>query len=203
MNKLKTLFFMLSSILCFLISNTNAENLKTKDIKIDNTDDFYVGEEIKPLTKEMSPKEQIEVNAYNYDIVSGKQPLPELDCSSPNLKQQVENFIFSDLNKENTNSVIEKRNRILSVRNLSHFIDASDEKIDADKDFLAAASLAYLKINRQREIYKVCKSLNNKYNKLKNLYIIIYPYLQYYKVVVTNLVVTTDDIDKATFIYNW
>lgn len=203
MNKIKTLFLMLCSISCFLINDVNAENMENANVDADSTDAFYAGEEIVPLTKEMSQEEQVEVNTYNYDLVSGEQPLPELDCYSPNLKKQVEDFIYADLNKESTNSAIERRSRILSVRNLSHFIDASDEKIDADKDFLAAASLAYLKINRQREIYKICKSSNNESNKLKNLYIIIYPYLQYYKVVVTNLVVTTNDIDRATFIYNW
>ena len=111
------------------------------------------GKEISIETDALA-EEQTGANSY----VLSSQPLPELDCSSPKLKRQVEDFIFKDLNKEGTNSVIEKRSRILSVRNLSHFIDVSDEKIDADKDFLAAASLAYLKINRQREIYKVCKS---------------------------------------------
>ena len=199
MHKIVTLFFIFCSTTYFLINDAYAENLEKQSIEITDTDAFYAGEEIVPLTKEMSEEEQTGANSY----VLSSQSLPELDCSSPKLKKQVEDFIFEDLNKEGTNSVIEKRARILSVRNLSHFIDVSDEKIDADKDFLAAASLAYLKINRQREIYKVCKSSDNKSNKLKNLYVIIYPYLQYYKVVVANLVITTDDIDNATFIYNW
>jgi hypothetical protein len=199
MHKIVTLFFIFCSTTYFLINDAYAENSEEQSIEITDTDAFYAGEEIVPLTKEMSEEEQAGANSY----VLSSQPLPELDCSSPKLKKQVEDFIFKDLNKEGTNSVIEKRARILSVRNLSHFIDVSDEKIDADKDFLAAASLAYLKINRQREIYKVCKSSDNKSNKLKNLYVIIYPYLQYYKVVVANLVITTDDIDNATFIYNW
>lgn len=203
MHKIVTLFFIFCSATYFLINDAYAENSENKSTNSNSTDDFYVGEEIIPLEKEMSEKEQIATDKYNYGSISEEQPLPELDCSSPNLKKQVEDFIYRDLNKEGTNSTIEKRARILSVRNLSHFIDASNEKIDTDKDFLAAASLAYLKINRQREIYKICKSSNNKYSKLKNLYVIIYPYLQYYKVVVTNLVVTTDNIDKATFIYNW
>ena len=138
------------------------------------------------------------------EYIDESQELPDLPCDSPKLKRQVKDFILNSLNQTDTHSVAEKRRRILTVRNLSDFTDITDEKLSGSKYFNAAAASAYLRINQKRTIKHVCESKNeNSSKQFQNLHILIYPYLNYYKIVVANLAYSTEAIDKATFIYNW
>ena len=45
--------------------------------------------------------------------------------------------------------------------------------------------------------------MNNDDKSFKNVDIIIYPFMNYYKVVVTNLLTSPENMEEATFIYNW
>lgn len=162
------------------------------------------GSDIKPLEKQMSESEQLQEDSSDFDYIDEEQELPDVSCDSENLKKQVKAFVLNNLNQLSTHSVREKRRRILLVKNLSDFVDVTDKKLEGRSSFDAASVSAYLRINQKRTIKHICKSQNDDSDKrLKSLYIVIYQYLNYYKVVVTNLVPSAKEIDKATFIYNW
>lgn len=172
--------------------------LKTED------DVFNADTAIKPLKKQLSESEQQTEDSSDLEYIDESQELPDLPCNSPKLKQQVKDFILNTLNKTDAHSAIEKRRRILTVRNLTDFIDITDKKLSGSKYFSVASTGAYLRINQKRTIKHICQSENEDSGKqFKTLHIIIYPYLNYYKVVVANLVYSTEAIDNATFIYNW
>ncbi|MCI7420870.1 MAG: hypothetical protein ACI4OE_02560 [Alphaproteobacteria bacterium] len=167
-------------------------------------DAFNADTAIKPLKKQLSESEQQTKDSSDLEYIDESQELPDLPCDSPKLKRQVKDFILNSLNQTDTHSVAEKRRRILTVRNLSDFTDITDEKLSGSKYFNAAAASAYLRINQKRTIKHVCESKNeNSSKQFQNLHILIYPYLNYYKIVVANLAYSTEAIDKATFIYNW
>ena len=122
-------------------------------------------------------------------------------CSDEKLMQQIRKFIFDYEQQKPTNSVREKRARILLVRNLNALQEISEK--DLRGNFEASAALVSLKINEKREIHRICASLNNHSQKYADVYAIIYPYINYYKVVVTNLATAPEKIDDATFIFSW
>lgn len=167
-------------------------------------DVFDASAEVKPLTSELSQKEQQQEDSSDLNYIDEQSELPDLPCNSPNLKKQIAAFIYNNLKQQTTFSVVELRKRNLMVKNLSEFQDVTDDKIDSSKYFVAAATDAYLRINQHREIKHICKSFNQDASKQFNdLYVIIYPFLNFYKIVVTNLMNSTEDLEKATFIYNW
>ena len=167
-------------------------------------DVFNADTNINELEMQMSEIERQQENRSDLDYIDDELKQPDLPCDSPKLKKQVESFIMNSLNQTSAYSVAERRHRILMVRNLADFEDVSSEKIDGKKYYEAASAAAFLRINQKREIKHICVSKNtNEAEKFKTLYILIYPYLNYYKVVVANLVVSTDRLDDASFIYNW
>ncbi len=166
-------------------------------------DEFYAGTDIRPIEKEMSEEEQSQPNSTDVNFIEEDDKLPELKCSDTKLKKQVESFIYNYINKINTNSVIEKRDRLLLVRNLHDFSQVSEDDISGKENYTTMSLLAHLKINEHRTIYRICKSVDNKSKNFKNLYVIIYQYLNYYKVVVPNLISTPQQIEDATFTYSW
>lgn len=166
-----------------------------------DTESFDGSAEIKPLTKQLSNAEE---NAdTDLDDVDYGQKLPELLCSDEKLKKQVANFVYSYVNRDGSSSVIEKRARYLLVRNLNDFVPESDENLNSKDNYSAASAVAYLKINQNKEIYKICRSFGNDSKKFADLFAVIYRDGAYYQVVVPNVMVSTNDIDKATFTYNW
>lgn len=160
--------------------------------------------DIAPLEKDMAEDEKAEEKNSGFEQIREPDKMPEIACNLPQLKKQVEDFVYKNLTADPTSSVIEKRRRILAVRNLHDFEDMTEEKIDAKKDFSAAAAITYLRINENRQISRICRSSGNKDNeKLERLYAVIYPYTSYYKVVVPNLMTSVENIGEATFIFNW
>ena len=159
--------------------------------------------DVEPLNIELSEDEKSQENSTGiYDIEENK-PMPELECSNPNLIRQVKDFIYNNINRVGTNSVVEKRNRILLVKNLHDFEDITGQELSGKDSFSASSVMAHLKINEGKEIYKLCKSSGNLSKEFANLYVVIYPYAKYYNVVVANLVTSTSNIERATFVYNW
>lgn len=166
-------------------------------------DDLYADSEVKPLDKKMSPEELTNENNSDLNVLLEDKKLPELLCSDANLKKQVEDFIYMTINKQETRSVIEKRKRILMVNNLHNFKEISSDEITGDNSFEALASIMELKVNRNKQIYRVCASVGNNYDKFESVYVIIYQDNDYYKVVVSNLMPTPNQMDKAVFTYSW
>lgn len=166
-------------------------------------DDLYADPEIKPLNKEMSGEERSDKNNTDFTDLFGEKKLPELLCSDAKLKQQVEDFIYQNINKQETRSVVEKRLRVLLVKNLKDFAEITAEDITGKNKFEALAAVMELKVNRFTPIYKICASKGNDYSKFESVYVVIYAYQDYYKVVVSNLMPTPNRMDEATFIYNW
>ena len=212
----KNLFALITLSVLGFILNCQAEDIteimrdgyvtkEIPEIELKAEDDvFDASTEVKPLATRMSESEQMQESNSDLDYIEEDIPLPDLPCDSPNLKKQVEAFMLNNLNMYATNSVIEKRNRILMLKNLPDFVDVTGEKIDSKANFQAASADAYLRINKKRKILHVCKSSNmNKAYNLKDVYVIIYPYLEYYKVVVPNVMNSIEELDKSTFIYNW
>lgn len=158
--------------------------------------------EIKPLTKEMSTEEKSVLNS-EFENVYKPEKTQEITCDLPQLKKQIKSFVFNHMTDNSESSVIKRRQQILAIRNIHDFADVTDEKIDSKKDFLTASAVAYLKINENRTISRICKSSDNANEKLNGLYAVIYPYADYYKVVIPNLMTSAENIDDATFIFNW
>ena len=163
--------------------------------------EFDDSAEIKPLEKIMSEQEALsDTELSNVDY---GQSLPKLACNDENLKKQVANFIYSYINKDGTNSVIEQRARHLLVRNLHEFKPEPEKNLNSKNSYAAASAVAFLKINLNKEIYEICHSIDNNNKKFADLYAVIYRDGNYYKVVVPNMMISTKDIDDATFVYNW
>ena len=158
--------------------------------------------EIKPLTKTLSAEEAAQ-SSSDLDDVDAGQALPELSCSDEKLKEQVKSFIYSYISREDTNSVIEQRKRFLLVRNLHDFTEEQEDKLSSKDTYSAASVIAYLKINENRKIYKICRSANNDGKKFADLFAVIYRSGGYYHVVIPNVMDSTKDLDKASFTYNW
>lgn len=158
---------------------------------------------VKPLEKELSAQEQLQENNSSFENVGMEESVPELMCDNPKLKEQVKDFIYQHINKVGTNSVIEKRNRILLVKNLHELQQIDEEQLQGKDSFATSAMIAYLRINDKKNIYKICQSSGNSTKEFANLYIIIYKYARFYYVVVSNLSLSSDDLEEATFIFNW
>jgi len=163
-------------------------------------DDLYAGAEIVPYNKELSAAEKQQEENSDLEYISAEYQRPELSCAQ--IQPRVKEFILQNLQTDNTNSVIEKRRRILLVNNLGDFHDIAEEDI-AKNNFETKAALMHLKINERRDIYRICVSNNNTDKQLKDVYAIIYPYINYYKVVVSNLIKIPENLEDATFIYDW
>jgi hypothetical protein len=158
--------------------------------------------EIVPLKKSLSAEESMLEDSSDLSVIDS-QPLTALNCNNPKLKEQVEHFIYKNINQKDTNSVLEKRRRLLMVRNMADFEEIDIEQIDSKADFETLAALAYMKINKHIEINKICRSQQNRNDKFKNIYAVLYTVAGYYKVVVTNLMPVADKMDEATFIFTW
>ena len=78
-----------------------------------------------------------------------------------------------------------------------------EKNLNSKDNYSAASIIAYLKINQDKEIYKICRSLGNDNKKFADLFAVIYRDGAYYQVVVPNMIISTNDIEKATFTYNW
>ena len=166
-------------------------------------DDLYADSEVQPLNKEMSNEERQNENSTELTNLFDEKKLPELLCSDIGLKKQVEQYIYQNINKHTTRSVVEKRLRVLLVKNLKDFDEITAEEVTGKNKFEALAAIMELKVNRVIPIYRICASKGNDYSKFESVYVIIYADQDYYKVVVANLIPTSDQIDEATFIYNW
>ena len=161
-------------------------------------DDLYDGGEIKPLRGKLSTAEK-EQKGGGFEEDGPR--LPELPCSNEKLREQVGKFMFDFTNQQPKRTVPGRRAQVLLVRNMNAFEEVEEK--DLKKNFEASAALIYLKMNENREIYKLCSSMNNDDKSFKNVDIIIYPFLNFYKIVVTNLISEPEKMDEATFIYNW
>ena len=135
----KNLFALITLSVLGFILNCQAEDVSeimrdgyvTKEIpeiELKAEDDVLdASTEVKPLTTRMSKSEQMQESNSDLDYIEEDVPLPDLPCDSPNLKKQVEAFMLNNLNMYATNSVIEKRNRILMLKNLPDFVDVTGE----------------------------------------------------------------------------
>lgn len=164
-------------------------------------DDLYDGADIKPLSGQLSQSEKLQENSSDLDYIDNSVEMPELPCSDARLLQEVRDFVFKNVHHHSATSVLEKRSRTLLIKNMHEFEEITEKELE--KNFEANAALMYLKINENREIYKICASRNNRHGDLQNIYLIIYPYINYYKVVVTNLIVVPEKMENATFLHNW
>lgn len=164
-------------------------------------DDLYDGAEIRPIERQLSEEEKQEETSSDLDYIRDESKMPDLLCSNESLLKQVRQFIYETEQTKPTTSVPEKRARVLTVNYLNQLQEVTEK--DIRNDFNAAAIVASLKINEKREIHRICASMNNKSKKYGNVYVVIYPYINYYKVVVTNLAILPEKMNDATFIFNW
>ncbi len=163
--------------------------------------DFDDSSEIKPFTKELSDAEKNKDS--NLEDIDYGQKLPELLCADENLKKQISNFIYSFSAFEEIGSVIEQRRQHLLVRNIHDFAEVTADSLNSKDNYLAASIIAFLKINQNKDIYKICRSKGNDSKKFADLFAIIYRDGAYYQIIVPNMIYSTKDIDKATFTYGW
>lgn len=164
-------------------------------------DDLYDGAEIKPLVGTLSDAEKMQEENIGFEYDESKPQRPELLCSDESLRKQVGAFIRKYVENRSAKTVPERRAQLLLVNNLQRFEEIAEDKLK--NNFEASAVAMHLKMNENREIYRMCLSSNNKSGRFTNIYILIYPFANYYKVAVTNLAEKAEDFDNATFIYNW
>lgn len=168
----------------------------------EDEDDLYSGAEVKSLIAKISTEEKQQNLEADLDYIDDEYKLPELACSNEKLTKDVADFILRNTDND-VGSVKNRRSRLLMARNLHNFEEIKENELNDKDNFKTKATLMHLRINEHREIYKICASKDNKYGNYSSVYLIIYPYYKYYKVVVTNLVGLVDKSDEATFIYNW
>ena len=178
------------------------QTVEIREMSEETDNAFNADVEIVPLKKSLSAEESMLEDSSDLSVIDS-QPLTALNCNNPKLKEQVEHFIYKNINQKDTNSVLEKRRRLLMVRNMADFKEIDIEQIDSKADFETLAALAYMKINKHIEINKICRSQQNRNDKFKNIYAVLYTVAGYYKVVVTNLMPVADKMDEATFIFTW
>ncbi len=178
------------------------QTVEIKEMSEETGNAFNADVEIVPLKKSLSAEESMLEDSSDLSVIDS-QPLTALNCNNPKLKEQVEQFIYKNINQKDTNSVLEKRRRLLMVRNMADFEEIDIEQIDSKADFETLAALAYMKINKHIEINKICRSQQNRNDKFKNIYAVLYTVAGYYKVVVTNLMPVADKMNEATFIFTW
>ncbi len=183
----------------------NADNMaaveKNSDAAKSVDNGLDINTDIQPLKAEMSENEKSQTSDI---FAADDNEMTELKCDDARLKKQIVDFVFHTISKNPTNSVLENRSRVLLVRNMHDFQEIDPDKISSRDSYITATSLAYLKIKKQRKVLRVCVSRGNKTKGFNNVYAIIYPFSGYYRVAVTNLAPTSQDIDEAaTFVFNW
>lgn len=179
------------------ISDGQVEEMLDEDAE----DDIEV--DISQLNIGLSKEEQLQENSTSVDFIANVDKIEDLPCNDTKLLEQVQNFIHQKISEKDASSFVEKRERVLMVRNLNNFEEINQNEIGKKDGFKAQAALMNLRINQNKEILHICSSLGNKYNKFQRIYLIIYPFANFYKVVVANLIENVDDIEQATFVYNW
>lgn len=181
--------------------NRRGKMPEIKELKPEE-DDLYSGVEVKPLNAKMSEDEKLQNLSNDIDYIDKEYELPELLCNNPKLTKQVARFI-QDKTNYNESSVKSRRNRLLMVKNLHDFTEINENDLNKNGNFKTKAALAHLRINENRKVYRICESKNNSFGQFSNVYLILYPYVKYYKVIVTNLISVTEKTDEAAFIYSW
>ena len=166
-------------------------------------DDLDARVDVKPLDIEISSVEKQQKNITDFTQISADNELSPLSCEDESLNRQVRDFIYNYVSEKKTNSVIEKRNRLLLVKNLRRLEEIGPQEEKDIKDFATKATMVQLRINTRRPIYKLCSSKGNAVGKFGNVYVIIYVDGNYYKVIVPNLIEVMEKPEEATFIYNW
>lgn len=163
-------------------------------------DDLYDGADIKPLSGTLSETEKTQEENLNFEY-DDKEKLPELLCTDEKLRSQIGAFIYKYVQTQKAKTIPERRAQLLLINNLHQFEEITENELK--NNFDASAAAMQLKMNEGREIYRMCVSKNNKSKRFDNVYVLIYPYITYYKVVITNLAETPENLEDATFIYNW
>lgn len=166
-------------------------------------DDLYSGAAEDAVEIKISEEEKMQNLAADFDYIDKEYELPELLCENSKLTRQVARFIQNKTQDENQGSVKNRRGRLLMIKNLHNFTELSKEELDKQNNFKTKAAILHLKINESEKIYKVCESSGNNFGKFKNIYLVIYPYFKYYKVVVANVMSSPEKINEASFIYSW
>lgn len=159
--------------------------------------------EVAPLKARLSQAEKQQENSSDLSYIEKETELPDLPCTDEKLRQQIKKYIFANITEHPTNSVLTKRERVLLVNNLHEFKEISEENIKGKNNFMIRAALMNLKINQKRQINHVCVSQDNDSQKFQNIYVVIYRYIGYYKIMIANLLNDPEEQDEATFIYNW
>ncbi|MBR1601572.1 MAG: hypothetical protein IJ677_08365 [Alphaproteobacteria bacterium] len=178
-----------------------ADMPKIKELD-EKDDDLYSGEEVLPMNIQLSEEEKQQDLSLDFDYIDSEYELPDLSCDNEKLTKEVARFIQDNTDVEE-NSVISRRNRLLLVKNLNKFSEISEDDISNQDNFKTKATLMYLRINRNQTIHKICVSKNNRFGKYNNIFLVIYPYLKYYKIVVTNMISIPEKMDNSTFIHSW
>lgn len=168
----------------------------------ESEDDLYSGAEVKPMDIQISEEEKMQNVSADFDYVDKEYELPELLCNNPNLTKQVAQFIQNNT-EDKEGSVKGRRSRLLMIKNLHDFTEISENDLSKHDNFKTRAALVHLRINENREITRVCESKENTFGKFHNVYLILYPYMKYYKVVVTNMISVPEKLEDASFIYSW
>lgn len=168
----------------------------------ESEDDLYSGADVKPLDIKISQGEKMQNVSADFDYIDKEYELPELLCNNQNLTKQVAQFIQNNT-EDKEGSVKGRRSRLLMIKNLHDFTEISENDLNKKDNFKTRAALVYLRINENREITRVCESKGNTFGKFHNVYLILYPYMKYYKVVVTNMISVPEKLEDASFIYSW
>lgn len=192
--------FLTALSFCFYAVIAAAMAQETAENTMDEPEVLSDDTAIKPLETHLSEAEKMQEESSDLNYIADETPRPDLLCDDEDLFRQTKDFIFSSEQKKPTSSVHEKRARILLVNNLHRFHEVDKEALRGH--FEASAALANLRINQGREVHRICASLDNKSKKFKDIYLIIYPYLDRYKVIVTNIMLLPEKMDDATFIFN-
>ena len=150
-----------------------------------------------------------ELNQNNFPIINFEEPNTELGkiksintpkCDTPELFEKVMQRIKAYTSSLQSNSIINKRRNTLLVTNIEGFEEISVENFDPETDYHTANALITIKVNmhyKNKDI-TLCRQTGKNTHPL---YLIMYPYLDNYKVHIINLDMHSDDHEKISFIY--
>ena len=121
-------------------------------------------------------------------------------CDNPILFEKVIEKIKLFASQLKAESTISKRKKALILANIKKFEKVNIDDITPDTNFKTANALITLKINKniKDKDFVVCKQSDIKETPL---YLIIYPYMDNYKVDIINLDPNSNNFEKYSFIY--
>lgn len=149
---------------------------------------------------EASQIQNDELPIFETDVMEKINLLEAPQCDNPLLFKKVLQKVMDYAATMSTGSTINKRKKALILANINSFEKVDVKNISPETDLKTANALITIKVNKNidENDFTICKQVDSKG---KPLYLIIYPYMDNFKVHIINLDSYSDDYEKISFTY--